>query len=256
MAPLLKLADKYDMENISKTFLPRITQDWPIALSQWDRNEDTIRALENFDDAVASRHGMNHRGFLDDILVEPCGPIRFGRRSAPNILPSAFYHLSRLEFIDWSQDEYGDDMIEFCKSNKRSADTELLTPEDWHTLEVGRTSMGKWIRWIASSGYIVSTGWSKDPHDIAPGRPCPGLERYWRDSIQLQILDFQGCGGEHDFLAGTKAMLDNSNRFNDEVCARCAHWAQTSISRARSDFWTALPKLFGLKPVKWDDDFH
>ena len=74
--------------------------DWPQSLRQWDNLEDEIAMLES--------SWMNQSPppsiHLDDCLPEPAAAIRLAREcDVPNILPAAFYHLSRLSIADnWS----------------------------------------------------------------------------------------------------------------------------------------------------------
>lgn len=260
MAPLLELADKYDMESMTKMFLPRITEDWPISLLRWDTNESHIQTLIALDEGIVAKHGEERVRFLDNILVEPCGPIKFGRRFAPNILPSAFYHLSRLEFIDWSQEDDPDNQIGWYQSNNRTANIKLMTMNDWYTLEVGRTSMTNWIRRFGNAGYRWNSQatYPKAPYDITQGKPCQGLETFWKESLQLYIVGFAEPTSvpEPDFLTRTKFILERGrDYYNGAICTECIRSLMWSVAGGREEFWSKLPGFFALTPDRWDDDF-
>ncbi|KAF7301876.1 BTB domain-containing protein [Mycena indigotica] len=125
---VLAIATKYEMDALRDRIVTQLEADWPYTLRGWDRLESEIEGLieEDEDGDVDGLH-------IDDKLPEPCAAVRLAVEcSIPKILPSALYHLSRLDIQD--------DWLESRKDDSRSTTTnrtarwDLLVGDDFRLL--------------------------------------------------------------------------------------------------------------------------
>ncbi|KAG8897569.1 hypothetical protein FRC00_004107 [Tulasnella sp. 408] len=157
-AAVLPLADKYDMPKLIKIFLPRVETDWPQTLARWDLNEDHIKATIGYFNRLRTAN-EDHR-FGDDIITEPCSAIRFGRTfPLPDILPAAFYHLSRLPPIF---EKKSDLYLEHVITGKRTADWQVLQADDYQLLLRGKSEIRASLKGIATN--IGESRWKSISH--------------------------------------------------------------------------------------------
>ncbi|KAG8980030.1 tRNA(Ser) Um(44) 2'-O-methyltransferase [Tulasnella sp. 425] len=141
--PVLKLCDKYQINRISLTVLPRLQADWPTTLSAWDLNESHIERLTEFRTHQHMNTGIEPQTTLDKLLAEPCAVIRFGRTlNVQEVLPSAFYHLSRLSPLNDRRTEELNMTADLHQwNNGRTANRALLESSDYEALLVGQASI-------------------------------------------------------------------------------------------------------------------
>ncbi|KAJ7180332.1 hypothetical protein C8R43DRAFT_871141 [Mycena crocata] len=98
----LAMATKYEMEPLRERIVAQLTADWPTSLTEWDRLETEIIGLTEEHSSSAESYMVDGL-HVDDRLPEPGAAIRLAMDwNIPKILPSAFYHLSRLTTdADW-----------------------------------------------------------------------------------------------------------------------------------------------------------
>ncbi|KAJ7490351.1 hypothetical protein B0H11DRAFT_1719442 [Mycena galericulata] len=95
----LAMATKYEMESLRDRIISQLAADWPTSLPEWDRLETEIRGMEK-ELKSSDEHTVDDL-YLDERLPEPVTAIRLARDfGIPKILPSTFYHLSRLSTED------------------------------------------------------------------------------------------------------------------------------------------------------------
>lgn len=127
LVPVLMLTDKYDMGPLAKNLLPKLLEDWPTTLEKWDDVDARSLSIVR---ATADQRPMNPSSpFPDNLLPEPAMVVKFGQvhPEGRNILPAAFYHLSRLSHPAPEDLACDYDKLE----DLRSAESSLLTSADW-----------------------------------------------------------------------------------------------------------------------------
>lgn len=246
------MADKYGMERVTKAYLPRILKDWPTSLDEWDANEALAEKLYDRRELFEDGPDESDSGSLDAELVEPCAAIRLGRKHAINILPAAFYHLSRLEFVNWGLEYQDNKEAEgFFGAGRRTAHWELMKQEDWFTLEYGRKNIRSWIIEFANSGYQSANPPAAEGHTgfNDKGEPCIGLEDFWSRYIQDSIKGLT-TAKEMDVLETIKSAASSSRA--PFLCTTCQTKLQDAMDNGRWDFWDRLPQMFGLGVSEWN----
>lgn len=85
------------MDSLRKRIVSRIEADWPLTLEEWDRFEETTHPKKPYDWDYCPR--------WETLLLEPVAAIRLARaHDIPQILPAAFYHLSKISVKDnWKE---------------------------------------------------------------------------------------------------------------------------------------------------------
>lgn len=242
-AAVLPLADKYGMPKMIKFFLPRVEADWPQTLARWDLNEDHIRESIGYFNCLRTAN-EDHR-FGDDMIPEPCSAIRLGRTfPLPDILPAAFYHLSRLPPIF---EKKSDLYLEHVIKGKRTADWQLLLVDDYQTLLGGKSEIRAWVKGIAT--YMGESRWKSISH--ASRDDCEG-HSWWTQRMKWLLLE-QLAEEEVDPL---RLFSELSRRFSEErwsgkaifkLCGACFSELEVLLREYRQELWWTLPQFFDLE---------
>lgn len=215
-------------------YLPRIRANWPISLEKWDHNEGQIKLF------VTYQHTLNDPEHADDHFVEPCSAIRFARKQGVrNILPSAFYHLSRVSpqrSFDGPEEYY-----EYKWRGSRTANWSLLTTEDYRTLQIGQRAIRSWVlQQVHGSGYRLNH---------------KGEERcrqdWWATVMEphlYRILHYEDI----DVLARLAEIDERLNTTG--LCNGCRAKATGFPKHLRATFWMELPGFFELDPEDWGSE--
>ncbi|KAG8902199.1 hypothetical protein FRC01_009635, partial [Tulasnella sp. 417] len=192
IAPVLMLADKYDMTALGTSLLPKLLEDWPTTLEKWDDVDKRTRAIV----LTAPRRWPNTSSLppVDAILPEPVMAVRFGQAhpGARSILPAVFYHLSRLS------NSTADDLhkpLNYDSEVYRSADYNLMTSEDWRRVVRGQANIREWL------DHRSRLHWNNQPlecgrriyeemddeYSEGTENPC-GVSLWWSSNIKPSIL--------------------------------------------------------------------
>ena len=125
---MLGLSLKYLADTICDPLIATLSSDWPTTLVGWDRIEADIE--------VSIKYGPFGRAYIDRELPEPCSMIALARKFPVlnPLLPSAFYHLSRIP--RWADSRLGDPNI----SNDPSVSEEEILKHASHLAEGGRSA--------------------------------------------------------------------------------------------------------------------
>lgn len=257
LLPVLVLADKYDMPRLLEAYLPRIQADWPMALMKWDDIERQIEAMyKYFDQLMKEASGLD---YLNDFLAEPACVIRFGRTAqVPEVLPAAFYHLSRLPTL-FDKESYEDRMDfetwhDYYLRGGRSADRNLLHAMDYETLVVGQGAIRDWVTDL-ELGFTYEAAILDFPVCSEPVTNCIGVEGRWRRDISplvAKILTQTAI----DPLKGLQNIIDGLKKM-DDPCEYCHKCIGGFLSASRNDFWKHLPSFFRLAdPPEWGDEYR
>lgn len=242
IAPVVKLADKYEMETICESLIPRVEADWPVTLERWDLISSHIAAMQ---EVIEKRHQTSHDYdvMLDEILVEPAGVIRFGRAHAESVLPAAFYHLSRLS-SKFDEDPKGEDDAKWTHlyEGGRTARRTLLRAEDYETLYAGQGAIKGWMQKVAT--FLPGRVWSATCEREGMKEGLKRCERslWWSQELRPKLLDIF-AEDEVDVLAHLQR---TANNLPSGLCFYCEKAVQEHLFKLREGFWAALPKLFRL----------
>ncbi|KIO29348.1 hypothetical protein M407DRAFT_228108 [Tulasnella calospora MUT 4182] len=244
---VLPMADKYDMPKVMKMFLPRVKADWPKTLARWDLNENHIQATMGYVNRLRTTKADNRYG--DDVIVEPCSAIRFGRTFPLRaILPAAFYHLSRLPPIF---EKKSDLYLEHVIQDGRTADWQLLQVDDYQTLIRGKSEIREWVKSIAN--YAGESQWKCISHP--PREDCDG-HPWWTQKMKWRLLE-KLADDEADVLrlfsrlTGQISKERWSGSADFKLCGYCFVELSKLLEDYRQEFWRALTEFFGLGGEAW-----
>ncbi|KAG8912676.1 hypothetical protein FRC01_004954 [Tulasnella sp. 417] len=153
MSSIIRLSRKYLLLRLAPAAMFRIRSDWPTTLEEWDQNELQILAItrRNAQIRYESQDAGSPLG-PEENPVEPCRVIRFARQeNIPEILPAAFYHLSRLSSLNdlhrrpESSSQGLGRAHGYWMEGGRYATRSVLTRADWDTLMIGRAEIRAWF---------------------------------------------------------------------------------------------------------------
>jgi hypothetical protein len=110
----LKLATKYQVDDLRARIITQLELDWPTTLDSWEKREDYMQKNRSGDDSAS------------DIRAHPEPVIRLALEcDVPSVLPMAFYDLSR--------------------KGVYAGDSDLLTREDLVTLVRGKEGLKNFL---------------------------------------------------------------------------------------------------------------
>lgn len=119
---------------------------WPSRLDDWNSLDDKHRKV--IEDHRRAPKGRINGQYADQVLPEPASVIALARKhNIPQLLPAAFYHLSRiLTDMDWDEIYVNDGLKDsstqiLLEKGERSARWKLLTPADQGILRHVRVYM-------------------------------------------------------------------------------------------------------------------
>ncbi|TDL27772.1 hypothetical protein BD410DRAFT_893958 [Rickenella mellea] len=126
---VLKLATKYDFRKLRRRIIEQYIPAWPDTLMEWDHLEQTMSTWRRDFNTIAP-------AYLDEVFPEPGGAVRLAREcNIPEILPAAFYSLSRIsEEDDWNRYHrsmgVSDCDLDALNDGKRTAHWHMLSIKD------------------------------------------------------------------------------------------------------------------------------
>lgn len=261
MSSILRLAPKYNLKRLAPIAKRRILEEWPTEVEGWDRNEKQLNALCEWNALVrqADEVGQHHGEEVD--IVEPCAVIRLGTDyGIPDVLPSAFYHLSRLSTIYDRVRRGQNDASGYQRSQSywldggRSANRELLTSEDFWKLYVGKAEIRRWVE------NFMNSGWKSEHLSDCPGADLgcavrsDGWKAYWSREVEPNIVDLLQEDGMDvlDWLQRAHYYVSEGG----QLCSGCRGQIGEVMGLARAKFWKALPEFFQLKtPRFWGGEW-
>ncbi|TFK45884.1 hypothetical protein OE88DRAFT_1068578 [Heliocybe sulcata] len=240
--PILVIACKYEMENIREQIVSIVKKAWPSSLQCWDRMEAEIKAMNRqWHQQHDCARDYSCRDPLDAHLPGPVAAISLARDcDIPEILPAAFYHLSRLSMELGPDGSEHDERIQraYFFHGERTAKWKSLAGEDYYRLFVGRKKLRE-----AVAKEIEA--WPKDYHE---------------NRIAEEDL-FEDCSeaGIHEFVSRIKGSIRTNQdtlsvllQFIEEAdtttlfCCDCAWGFIEDINELRARVWEHLPEYFDL----------
>ncbi|KAH8105395.1 hypothetical protein BXZ70DRAFT_920734 [Cristinia sonorae] len=253
----LRLAIKYEVSHLAIKLRTFYASQWPRTLEQWD-------VEDGFNTAGSQDTGNLPDFTADDILFQdPAAAIRLARDCRiPEILPIAFYHLSRVSReTDWFSRSGAHSSISSLTNSPTSSCSSLhsslpafpsfstkwnlLTQEDHETLLRGKEGIQAFLMNV----WVPAVLERCDQNCTDPLRSC--------QSHMHSVTSLYDTGS--DLVAEKSCYLDPlrtlRRRFCTAVeqvqvrynlCESCARSVCEVAVEARAQLWHLLPLLFGL----------
>ncbi|TFY59753.1 hypothetical protein EVG20_g7669 [Dentipellis fragilis] len=160
--PLLRMADKFQVDVLRDRIVAQLVSDWPQTIRQWDKLESEIQ-------------------------TRPASAIRLARDfNIPEILGTAFYHLSRINIEhDWDSsrgvDKHGKP-ARVSNHRRRTARWDLLEKEDHMPLSRGRYNLKVAAAKALDFSEVGSRSEAaKAEYPCSPECDAEKLCEFWRD---------------------------------------------------------------------------
>ncbi|TFY59413.1 hypothetical protein EVG20_g7800 [Dentipellis fragilis] len=242
--PLLRMADKFQVDALRSHIVAQFVSDWPVAIRQWDKLESEIQAREKAGDSDIFYDVDDPN--IDDQYPEPASAIRLARDfNIPEILAPAFYHLSRINIEhDWDASR-GVDLhgkpTRVSNHFRRTARWDLLEKEDYVSVLRGRYRLkDAAVKALSFSRVGSRSEAEKEGYPCSPKCDVEKFSGFWRDL--------------HDDLAASNDMLgilrlhveETLRTYDGLICIYCYLHAATHIRRCRMTLWKNLGKYFEL----------
>ncbi|KAJ7647368.1 hypothetical protein FB45DRAFT_893265 [Roridomyces roridus] len=231
IAALLRLTTKYEVTHLRTSLLRELQRvHWPVRLAQWEvREAEATDSSGNYDARAYYTH---------PILV-----INLAREiNAPEILPSAYYDLSRNVVSETTEGFTDSDNV-----------VHRLAADDLMNLLKGREHGSRFL-----STFIVNELEGREPsagcvhnreEDMAQRRACQAAF----ESITFEILrDVNGVThrSSDPLFAIVDAELmqtrDDGHGSILRACESCRGEFGAAVDQAREEFWSKLPGWFGV----------
>ncbi|KAH9934530.1 uncharacterized protein BXZ73DRAFT_89614 [Epithele typhae] len=234
LTTILRLADKYFMDDLRAHLISQVTSDWPTTLEAWDARQASLRALPI---AVARRRAP-----------EPVTAIAFARAfDVPSLLPAAFYQLATTA--------HGRAWGRALRVRTPPAHWDDLPSDDWMRWARGRAALGR-VR--ADVGDHIAHRVAFDL-DFAGGLKDGEAEVVADDSTMcFDCVEglFGACAstGDDGVPGDPLWMLEEALRKYEErkeeegrLCGSCERGFEARIQATRLRIWKNLPRFFELK---------
>ncbi len=273
---VLRLSTKYLIEeSIRAKAMAHIRSAWPSSLKAWDLREDLARTHEV---ETGDLRGLRypHPIVSAVILLPSCPPahtpqlqaiINLAREiGADELLPSAFYELSRYSFTQIFEPSPGDPLDPHTPPSARVSLSYTLSPADMQRLALGKEAAQQAVTTLIQNMEHASSDHpshrrSRSGQHIVPAHPsavggrvranCVTPAACRKDLAELVELATQhylfdrerGCA-DPLYVAEELGQL-KSAEFAD--CTACAHALEAWAARERERLWRAIPDWFRLR---------
>ncbi|KAL6310486.1 hypothetical protein BKA93DRAFT_19223 [Sparassis latifolia] len=239
VSALLRMSTKYAIEDLRKEVLRTLLMSWPTTLPLWELRE---KAVTNADGMYAPRPNLPHPILMIELAREV---------NAPELLPSAFYDLSR--YLP----------SQLATGYTHGSATHLLAADD-----LLRVLNGKELSARFFSTFIVNelegrlpSEWCLHRHqgDGHRARAC----QMAFEAITFEVLrDVNGvvCNRNSDplfaivdsFLMQTRDDEPGvENRAVCRACEACRMEYAVAVEATREEFWRRIPEWFDLQVKNW-----
>ncbi|TDL17691.1 hypothetical protein BD410DRAFT_754226 [Rickenella mellea] len=238
---ILSLATKYFISSLRRRIVQQLQKDWPTTLNEWDTLEGHIVAWSPPD----PENPMNI--WLDGSFPEPASAISISRRfDIPQLLPAAFYHLSRLTVEqDWDHyrdsdftDQFYHDMIEH---KGRSARWRLLGRDDLICLLKGKDTIKKHLE-VFENSFSSGNKRCREKDSDCSNKIRGIVKRIIRISEESRdpLATFKEYGKIPEFGHS------EDPEYEDQVCFSCSRNMKRRMGEWRCDFWDNISDVFNL----------
>ncbi|KAI9463835.1 hypothetical protein HD554DRAFT_2026969 [Boletus coccyginus] len=257
LSSVLRLSTKYFIEHLRIQCLARLAHDWPTTLADWDRRE---AAATDASDRYTPRDAYAHPVLAINLALE---------LGIPEVLPSAFYDLSRYgpsrilagarglppsELQTQTQGDGKPPMIHLSHDSL----VRTLRGRELAQLYIS-TFLARALEHRPSAACLYSSGMGMPPGGTAAAtfQSAHCAESFY--FIHLNVLRSVGgiaCGRDADplyTLVQAAEMVERKD-FSDGVrtcglkmCGVCKREWKGEVGRARREVWGLIPVWFGLR---------
>lgn len=234
---LVRIAKKYQFDQLTSVIIDHVANMWPKTLHEWDLQESTFRLLQNSSHVTATQ--------LRHAVSEPASAIMFALEfDVPTILPAAFYMLAVTPSgADWAS------TLPTKSTLYSAARWDLLDGPTAIKLLRGRDSLRAHLPKIPLFNSIGHRSvFAAFGDSNVAGTTC--------DSAKKEALN--GITGGAEFLSGhphhLRILQDVSIQLagNPGICSNCILDLDQRVTEARSALWAHLPKAFGIAGLQMD----
>ena len=247
MMPLLKLADKYQVDGIRALCVARLEEDWPTTWRAWYRQQADIDFVQRMSDY----RNPEEASFVDSVFPEPASAICIAlEHDIPDILPAALYCLSQLEIKDdW--DRYNGRSFKFWTGGRKPS---------WPTpAEEGRRT-ARWM--LLDKDTLHSVLWARDALSLrafqlieffvprmTPVCVLPKCRDGIKQVAELNALLTKPKGDEQRDPLG-KLMEMHTLVTGASICCSCEFHLRAEIENEMQTVWDELPQLFCIEQLR------
>ncbi|EIW87224.1 hypothetical protein CONPUDRAFT_96556 [Coniophora puteana RWD-64-598 SS2] len=232
---ILTLAKKYRITPLWDRLVDHFKADWPQTLTDWDVLESEMAIRQQ-----ARLELAEDLPFIDEVFPEPGAAIRLARDlDIQEVLPAAFYHLSRLKITQdrrvegqSSESNHEDDLIWHRVEGGRTANWSFLSIEDFRCLLSGRENIERYLRTKYPDFSLLcrKEGAKCDVRKVS----CSKLELLYHSS---------------DILHDLKDFIPEKGHTEEEICGWCRLRVNDVASAVRMELWYKLSEFFSLPPL-------
>ncbi|TFY59409.1 hypothetical protein EVG20_g7798 [Dentipellis fragilis] len=242
--PLLRMADKFQIDALREHIVVQLVSDWPQTIRQWDRLESEIKIKEkaSHQDDWYGEEWPN----IDDQYSEPASAIRLARDfNIPEILGSAFYHLSRIDIEhDWNAsrgvDKHGEP-TRVSNHHDRTARWNLLEKDDYVSVLRGRSRLKAAAAKTLSFWRVSSRSQaSRKKNPCPPTCDADKFYKFWRDLHNDLAATLDALGTLRTHVEETLVT------YRQDICIDCYMHATAHLRSCRLKLWERLGEYFEL----------
>ncbi|GJE94007.1 hypothetical protein PsYK624_101750 [Phanerochaete sordida] len=244
LAPIMKLAVKYQVASIQASVTDIMSRAWPQSLSEWLDARAQRKLLEQkYTDAMNTAD--NYTGMLDgkhlaDRLPEPAAALRFAHDCGLHgVLPAAYYALASVPAAkDWDELQRASP-DSFDDIHLRAARWSLLRPDEWRRLVRGREHLGR------SVALTLEAYGRTDEFEERLGDCCRGEASALATRLRGGVLR----NGAFDALLPdpielTQQLFEAVPSWG--LCTSCTDTLQGDLRFAQECLWLEIPRAFTL----------
>ena len=248
---VIRLADKYGIENLREHLIKVVASDWPTTLKEWDVFEIEVKAVKE-KLAVMNDDEQHSEDLhcLRDHIPEPAAAIVFAHEfGCHQILPAAYYQLSTIEpNHDWNFDE--DSSVPCARWELLSKDSLLRYVRGSNRLLARHPTE---VDFLSSSCYPNPDAWEDYQvfYNVVAKPHCPAFFKY----LIGKVRDFRP-GPSRNPLRFLSQCLEYYNsgegRQNLPIgppvpCCFCELAIRGEIPEMRFNIWTEVPRYFDIE---------
>ncbi|KAH9935383.1 uncharacterized protein B0H18DRAFT_926865 [Fomitopsis serialis] len=239
ISALLRMSTKYGVDDLRKEVMRILLLSWPTTLALWELRE---KKVTNIHGIYAPRTGLPH----------PLSIINLAREvNAPELLPSAFYDLSR----------YLPSQLVLNHMNGVDGTGAQISYEDLLKVLRGKEQATRFF-----STFIVDELEGRDPSDACIRKRNIVTQRACQvafEAVNFELIrDVNGmvCNRNSDPLFATAESLamqtredvpGEENRAVYRACEVCRLEYSSVVDAVREDFWRRIPEWFELEVGNW-----
>lgn len=241
LAILLTLATKYKIESLRAKALKQILVSWPTTLAQWD---------------IREKHSGNVAGIYlsRPMLPHPSMVVALAREAgAPELLPAAFYDLSRRLPSELATDHFDPD----------TGRSYGLSSQDLFRIFRGKEQAARYF-----STFIVKELEGRVPAEFCHNRNELQPSRKRRCQMAFEAVTYSLIRDVNGLVLNRNsdplfAILDSllmqtredapgtENKTAMRACEACRIDFTTIVEAVREEFWRKLPDWFDLEVPNW-----